>query len=88
MGAPIDSGISHRSGARFGPQAIRGGDYLPHDGQRPYLALRTGGLKDLKVFDAVDLLMAVYWYWPKLDSIRTGALRKQGPFQLSDSILN
>ncbi|NQW06263.1 MAG: agmatinase [SAR202 cluster bacterium] len=57
LGAPIDSGTSHRSGAKFGPQAIRGGDYLPHDGSRPHLALRTDGLKDLKVFDAGDLLM-------------------------------
>lgn len=57
LGAPIDSGTSHRSGAKFGPQAIRGGDYLPHDGERPHLALRTDGLKDLKVYDAGDLLM-------------------------------
>jgi len=57
LGAPIDSGTSHRSGAKFGPQAIRGGDYLPHDGERPHLALRTDGLRDLKVYDAGDLLM-------------------------------
>ena len=57
LGAPIDSGTSHRSGAKFGPQAIRGGDYLPHDGSRPHLALRTDGLKDLKVLDAGDLMM-------------------------------
>ncbi len=31
VGAPIDSGTSHRSGAKMGPQAIRMGDYLPHD---------------------------------------------------------
>jgi len=41
LGAPIDSGTSHRSDAKFGPQAIRGGAYLPHDGSRPHLALRT-----------------------------------------------
>ena len=57
VGAPIDSGTSHRSGAKFGPQAIRMGDYLPHDGERPHLALRIDGLKALKVFDAGDLLM-------------------------------
>jgi len=34
IGAPIDSGTSHRSGAKFGPQAIRMGDYLPHDAER------------------------------------------------------
>lgn len=57
VGAPIDSGTSFRSGAKFGPQAIRGTDYLPHDGERPHMALRTDGLKDLKVLDAGDLMM-------------------------------
>jgi len=57
VGAPVDSGTSHRSGAKFGSQAIRGGDYLPHDGERPHLALRVDGLKDLNVKDAGDLLM-------------------------------
>lgn len=57
LGAPVDSGTSHRSGAKFGPQAIRSGDYLPHDGERPHLALRIDGLKELNVCDAGDLLM-------------------------------
>jgi agmatinase len=57
VGAPIDSGTSHRSGAKFGPQAIRMGDYLPHDGERPHLTFRIDALKSLKVLDAGDLLM-------------------------------
>jgi agmatinase len=57
VGAPIDSGTSHRSGAKFGPQAISGGDYLPHDGERPHLALRIDALKEMKVVDAGDLMM-------------------------------
>ncbi len=57
VGAPIDSGTSHRSGAKFGPQAIRAGDYLPHDAERPHLALRIDALKEMKVVDAGDLLM-------------------------------
>ena len=57
VGAPIDSGTSHRSGAKFGPQAIRGGDYLPHDAERPHLALRVDSLHAMKVVDAGDLLM-------------------------------
>ena len=28
LGAPIDSGTSHRSEAKFGPHAIRSGDYV------------------------------------------------------------
>ena len=39
IGAPFDGGTSHRPGCRFGPQAIRVTDYLPHDGMRPSLAL-------------------------------------------------
>lgn len=57
VGAPIDSGTSHRSGAKFGPQAIRGADYLSHDASRPHLSLRVDALKDLKVVDAGDLMM-------------------------------
>src|SRR5689334_2691328 len=57
VGAPFDGGTSHRPGARFGPQAIREQDYLPHDGSRPSLALRTDGLKDLRVVDAGDVEM-------------------------------
>ena len=55
VGAPFDGGTSYRSGARFGPQAIRGTDYLPHDGSRPSLALRTDALQDLRVVDVGDL---------------------------------
>lgn len=57
LGAPIDSGTTHRSGTKFGPQAIRGADYLPHDGERPHMALRVDGLKELNVKDAGDLMM-------------------------------
>jgi agmatinase len=57
LGAPFDGGTSHRPGARFGPQASRMADYLPHDGSRPSLALRTDGLRDLRVVDAGDVEM-------------------------------
>jgi agmatinase len=57
VGAPFDGGTSHRPGTRFGPQAIRQTDYLPHDGSRPHLALRTDALRDLVVRDAGDVEM-------------------------------
>ncbi len=57
VGAPFDGGTSHRPGTRFGPQAIRGTDYLGHDGSRPHLALRVDPLKDLRVLDAGDVEM-------------------------------
>ncbi|GHJ45641.1 agmatinase [Catellatospora sp. TT07R-123] len=56
LGAPFDGGTSHRPGTRFGPSAIRGTDYLPHDSSRPHLALRVDPLgPDLTVFDAGDV---------------------------------
>lgn len=57
VGAPFDGGTSYRSGARFGPQAIRMACYLAHDGSRPSLAMRTDGLTDLRVVDAGDVEM-------------------------------
>ena len=57
IGAPFDGGTAHRPGARFGPQAIRFTDYLPHDGSRPHLALRVDPLAELRVADAGDVEM-------------------------------
>jgi agmatinase len=57
LGAPYDSGTSHRPGARFGPQAIRMTDYLPHDASRPHLALGVDPLAELRCADAGDVLM-------------------------------
>jgi agmatinase len=57
IGAPYDSGTSYRSGARFGPMAIRSTDYLPHDGSRPHLALGVDPLQDMRVLDAGDIEM-------------------------------
>jgi agmatinase len=57
IGAPWDSGTSHRPGARFGPQAIRSTDYLPHDASRPHLALGVDPLQELRVADVGDVVM-------------------------------
>src|SRR5580700_10808203 len=57
IGAPFDGGTSHRPGARFGPQAIRTTDYLPHDGLRPHLALGVDPLVELGVVDIGDVEM-------------------------------
>ncbi|HEY5110552.1 MAG TPA: agmatinase [Acidimicrobiales bacterium] len=57
IGAPFDGGTSHRSGCRFGPQAIRFTDYLPHDGMRPSLALGVDPLLELGVVDVGDVEM-------------------------------
>ena len=57
IGAPFDGGTSHRPGCRFGPQAIRLTDYLPHDGSRPHLALDVDPLTELGVVDIGDVKM-------------------------------
>src|ERR1700685_123702 len=57
VGALFDGGTSHRRGTRFGPQAIRGTDYLPHDGSRPHLALGVDALQELRVADLGDVVM-------------------------------
>lgn len=75
IGAPFDGGVSHRSGARFGPQAIRGTDYLPHDGSRPSLALRTDGLRDLRVVDVGDVEVYAGDIERSLQTIRTAVAR-------------
>ena len=77
VGAPIDSGTTYRSSAKMGPQAIRGADYLPHDGDRPNLSLRTNPLKDLKVLDAGDLLM------PGADLVKSLAVLEEATEKIS-----
>lgn len=57
IGAPFDGGTSYRAGCRFGPQAIRTTDYLPHDGMRPSMALGVDPLIELGVVDLGDVEM-------------------------------
>jgi len=58
IGAPFDWGTSHRPGARFGPRAIRLGDYLEPDGRRPHLPTGIDPLAELQVVDVGDVAMA------------------------------
>ncbi len=52
VGAPFDWGTTFRPGARFGPGAIRGADYLGPDGERPHLPT---GIDPFRVLETVDL---------------------------------
>jgi agmatinase len=70
VGAPFDGGATHRPGARFGPQAIRSADYLPHDGSRPHLALHVDPLRELAVTDAGDVEMPPGEIERSLDALR------------------
>lgn len=78
VGAPFDGGTTNRPGTRFGPAAIRQACYLEHDGSRPSLALRTDGLRDLKVYDAASSSPApsAATASSKLDSVATGPARR------------
>ncbi|MEV4316900.1 agmatinase [Actinocrispum sp. NPDC049592] len=78
LGAPFDGGTSHRPGTRFGPQAIRTTDYLPQDGSRPSLALRTDALTDLKVYDAGDVEMFSGDAAKSLADLRTAVAKVTG----------
>lgn len=71
VGAPFDGGTSHRPGTRFGPAAIRGTDYLGHDGSRPSLALHVDALQDLDVRDAGDVQMSPGYIETALEDVRT-----------------
>jgi arginase family enzyme len=57
IGSPIDWGATHRPGARFGPAAIRGGDYLELNARRPHLPTGIDPLKESDVFDVGDLVL-------------------------------
>ena len=69
VGAPFDGGTSNRPGARFGPSAIRGTDYLGHDGSRPSLALGVDALRDLHVVDVGDVIMLAGEIEPALERL-------------------
>ena len=69
LGAPFDGGTSHRPGCRFGPQAIRFTDYLPHDGHRPHLALGVDPLVELGVVDVGDVEMLSGEIQPSLERL-------------------
>lgn len=69
IGAPFDWGTTHRPGARFGPKAIREGDYLGADGSRPHLTAGVDPLRDLAVVDVGDVLLVPGYIEQSLERI-------------------
>jgi agmatinase len=59
VGAPLDDGVSHRPGARFGPRAIRQAQYTA--GSLHSLQLRVDPLDVLRVVDAGDANVTPAW---------------------------
>lgn len=58
IGAPIDWGATYRSGARFGPKAIREADYLDANMRRPHLPTGIDPFEQFSVVDAGDIGVA------------------------------
>lgn len=69
VGAPFDWGASDRPGARFGPRAIRAGDYLPPDGSRPHLTAGVDPLVELPVVDVGDVPLPIGYVDESLEAI-------------------
>jgi agmatinase len=69
VGAPFDWGATHRPGARFGPKAIREGDYLEADGRRPHLTAGVDPLVELEVVDTGDVAIPIGYVELSLDRI-------------------
>lgn len=69
LGAPFDWGATGRPGARFGPKAIREGDYLPADGSRPHLTAGVDPLRELDVVDAGDVDLPIGYVDRSLQAI-------------------
>ena len=69
VGAPFDWGATHRPGARFGPAAIRAGDYLPADGRRPHLTAGVDPLVELPVVDVGDVPLPIGYVEASLEAI-------------------
>lgn len=84
LGAPFDWGATHRPGARFGPKAIREGDYLEMDGERPHLTAGVEPLRALPVVDAGDVALVPGYSELSLNRIEevVGAIRRAGAVPL------
>ncbi len=80
LGAPFDWGTTHRPGARFGPRAIREGDYLGPDGARPHLTAGLDPLHELPVVDTGDAALPPGYTEASIDRIGrlVGAIAEAG----------
>ena len=75
LGAPFDWGTTYRPGTRFAPQAIRRGDYLPHNASRPHLPTGIDALKELSVVDLGDLALPPGYVEESLEVITSAVER-------------
>lgn len=75
VGAPFDWGTTYRPGARFGPGAIRSGDYLGADGERPHLPTGIDPFRELSIVDIGDFDLVPGYIEESITRIRAGISR-------------
>lgn len=75
VGAPFDWGTTYRPGARFGPRAIRAGDYLGSDGARPHLPTGIDPFQELTIVDIGDMQLTPGYMEESVAQIRSGVRR-------------
>lgn len=75
VGAPFDWGTTYRPGARFGPAAIRAGDYLGADGSRPHLPTGIDPFAEMRIADLGDFNVVPGYTEISIDRIRDGIRR-------------
>jgi agmatinase len=75
VGAPFDWGTTYRPGARFGPAAIRSGDYLGSDAERPHLPTGIDPFQELSIVDLGDLALVPGYIEESITRIRSGIRR-------------
>ena len=72
VGAPFDWGTTYRPGARFGPAAIRGGDYLGAHGSRTHLPTGIDPFEVMRIADLGDFNVVPGYVEISIDRIRSG----------------
>ncbi len=75
VGAPFDWGTTYRPGARFGPAAIRGGNYLGADAARPHLPTGIDPFQELNIVDLGDFELPPGYIEESISRIRRGIVR-------------
>ncbi len=75
VGAPFDWGTTYRPGARFGPGAIRGGDYLWTAAERPHLPTGIDPFQEFEIADIGDFKLVPGHIDESIERIRNGVRR-------------
>lgn len=75
VGAPFDWGTTYRPGARFGPGAIRNGDYLWTAASRPHLPTGIDPFQEMRIVDVGDFDLVPGHIDESIELIRGGVTR-------------